>query len=172
MTPAAPRYTSIPFPSTRNRRIKPDDPATLLGAGVDVVPPQDIQTSLNLLPRATSLSTANWKTAPHYLYGIDLFNHGYWWEAHATWEELWHASGHQTDTGRFLQALIQCAGALFKHSQGATKGALGLGEKAVKRLAAFPDPYMGMDIASFSAHLTGFLCKDRKVPPIILLTID
>ncbi|TGQ49534.1 DUF309 domain-containing protein, partial [Mesorhizobium sp. M1C.F.Ca.ET.210.01.1.1] len=25
-------------------------------------------------------------------WGIDLFNHGYYWEAHEAWEPLWHAA--------------------------------------------------------------------------------
>ncbi|MET2831203.1 DUF309 domain-containing protein [Mesorhizobium shangrilense] len=25
-------------------------------------------------------------------WGSDLFNHGYYWEAHEAWEPLWHAA--------------------------------------------------------------------------------
>ncbi len=28
----------------------------------------------------------DWRSCPDYLYGIDLFNHGFYWEAHEAWE--------------------------------------------------------------------------------------
>ena len=34
-----------------------------------------------------------WHLCRPYLYGIDLFNDGYYWEAHEVWEGLWHACG-------------------------------------------------------------------------------
>ncbi len=34
-----------------------------------------------------------WRDSPAYLRGIDLFNAGYYWEAHEAWEPLWHALG-------------------------------------------------------------------------------
>ncbi len=27
--------------------------------------------------------------------GVDLFNHGYYWESHEEWESLWHAAGRR-----------------------------------------------------------------------------
>ena len=49
-----------------------------------------------------------------YLYGVDLFNHHFYYEAHEVWEELWHEVGHKTEQGLFLKALIQIAGAKLK----------------------------------------------------------
>lgn len=160
MTQVPPRYTAIPFPSTRNRQIQTDD--------VEVVPPRtDLHVCLALLPTATALSTANWNSSPHYRYGIDLFNHGYWWEAHAAWEALWHATGHDTEAGRFLQCLIQCAGALFKRSQTTNKGAFVMGQKAVTGFDRFPATYMGIAMHTFAGELLGFLKGDITRPPYI-----
>jgi len=62
----------------------------------------------------------DWATCEEYLYGIDLFNHRYWWEAHEALEQCWVAAGRTTATGLFLQGLIQIAVACLKYEQGFT----------------------------------------------------
>lgn len=52
-----------------------------------------------------------------YLYGFDLFNHGYFWEAHAAWESLWHAAGREGPVADLLKALIKLAAAGVKARQ-------------------------------------------------------
>ena len=49
-----------------------------------------------------------------YLYGFDLFNHGYFWESHVWWEALWHAHGRTGDIADLLRALIRFAAAGVK----------------------------------------------------------
>ena len=66
---------------------------------------------------------ADWSTCEPYLYGIDLFNHGYWWEAHEALETVWLAAGRATRCGRFVQGLIQLAGAQLKRFVGEERGA-------------------------------------------------
>src|SRR5947208_4284566 len=41
---------------------------------------------------------ALWYECRSYLHGLDLFNRGYYWEAHETWEGLWHACGRAGPT--------------------------------------------------------------------------
>ena len=54
-----------------------------------------------------------WKQNETYLYGVDLYNFAYWWEAHEAWEALWHPA---EDTYRlFLQGLIQLSASLIKY---------------------------------------------------------
>lgn len=54
-----------------------------------------------------------WRQNEAYLYGIDLYNFAYWWEAHEAWEGLWHGA---EDTYRlFLQGLIQVSASLIKY---------------------------------------------------------
>ncbi|MGH8672632.1 MAG: DUF309 domain-containing protein [Burkholderiales bacterium] len=55
-----------------------------------------------------------WFKSKAYLYGVDLFNHGYYWEAHEVWEDLWHACGRRGTTADFLRALIRMAAAGVK----------------------------------------------------------
>lgn len=63
-----------------------------------------------------------WRECREYLRGIDLFNYGYYWEAHEAWESLWHACGRQGPTGEFLKALIRLAAAGFKVREGKPGG--------------------------------------------------
>jgi hypothetical protein len=63
-----------------------------------------------------------WALCRPYLYGIDLFNHGYYWEAHEVWEGLWHACGRSGQTARFLKGLIKLAAAGVKVRQRMPQG--------------------------------------------------
>jgi hypothetical protein len=56
------------------------------------------------------------------LRGIDLFNAGYYWEAHEVWEELWHACGRRGTTADVLRALIKLAAAGVKVREGQEHG--------------------------------------------------
>lgn len=59
------------------------------------------------------LSPDMWHRNEDYLYGVDLYNFAYWWEAHEAWEGLWHEA---EDTYRlFLQGLIQVSASLIKY---------------------------------------------------------
>ena len=46
--------------------------------------------------------------------GLDLFNHGYFWEAHEAWEEPWQGLARDSATALHLQALIRMAAAALK----------------------------------------------------------
>lgn len=62
---------------------------------------------------ANLLPPERWQQNEDYLYGVDLYNFAYWWEAHEAWEGLWHQA---EDTYRlFLQGLIQVSAALIKY---------------------------------------------------------
>jgi uncharacterized protein len=55
----------------------------------------------------------SWWSA-RFLRGIELFNAGYYWEAHEFWEELWHVEGRRGPTADVLRALIKLAAAGVK----------------------------------------------------------
>ena len=61
------------------------------------------------LPPIVSLEAAAWSACHPYRLGIDLFNHGYSWEAHELWESLWHAAGRKGTLADFFKGLIQLA---------------------------------------------------------------
>ena len=68
-----------------------------------------------------------------FLYGVDLFNAAYWWEAHVYFERLW-AETPFADEREFLQGLIQLAAALVKRREGSAAGDAKLKAKALEKL--------------------------------------
>jgi hypothetical protein len=74
----------------------------------------------NNLPAGFDL--ARWRECRQYLRGLDLFNHGYYWEAHEAWEVLWHAAGRSGPVADFIKALIQLAVGGVKHLEGKPDG--------------------------------------------------
>jgi hypothetical protein len=73
-------------------------------------------------PVPEPLDPANWSNSSAYLYGIDLFNHGYYWEAHEAWEGLWLAAGRTGVTAEFLKGLIKLAAIGIKVRQQRPRG--------------------------------------------------
>ena len=63
-------------------------------------------------------------------YGVQLGEAGYFWEAHAVWEELWRAVPAQSAESHLLRALIQRAAAALKRELGNPAGATKLLAKA------------------------------------------
>jgi hypothetical protein len=57
-----------------------------------------------------------------WLYALDLFNAGFYWEAHEAWEAFWHALGRVTPEARFIQGLIHLAAACVKIREGRPAG--------------------------------------------------
>src|SRR5262245_34075373 len=96
----------------------------------------------------TSFEPAQWQTCRPYLRGIDLFNHGFYWEAHEAWEALWHATGRSGPVADFIKSLIQLAVAGVKHledkPEGMSSHALRAAELA--RAAGF-DEFLGLRAA-------------------------
>jgi hypothetical protein len=97
------------------------------------------------------LDPGEWAACRAYLYGIDLFNHGYYWEAHEAWESLWRACRREPAQGDFLRALIRLAAAGVKAREGNLPGA---GSHAAAAAALFRgvadgfghERYMGMAV--------------------------
>jgi uncharacterized protein len=74
----------------------------------------------NLL--AIELDPGRWAECDRYLWAIDLFNHGYYWEAHEAWESLWVGCGRHGTTADFLKSLIKLAAAGVKLREGKPHG--------------------------------------------------
>jgi predicted metal-dependent hydrolase len=64
----------------------------------------------------------NWRDRPEFLFGIDLFNFGYYWEAHESWEAVWIAAGRSGIVADFLKGLIKLAAAGVKAREGNENG--------------------------------------------------
>jgi hypothetical protein len=64
---------------------------------------------------------AAWRDSVDFRYGVDLFNHGYFWEAHEAWEDIWRAAG-DGPAGTLLHGLIKLAAAGVKTGVGNPRG--------------------------------------------------
>lgn len=106
------------------------------------------------------LPPARWRESTPYLWGVDLYNHGYLWEAHEAWEGLWHASKADRVQALYLQGLIQCAAAWLKVPMGQPRGVERLSALAIEKLGEVRrragSPYMGLALDEFSASVRAF----------------
>ncbi len=117
-----PRYTSLALPSYRHvpgETPHPErDPAGHSFGRTESLPDH--------------LAIDDWSRNETYLYGIDLFNHGFYWEAHAEWERLWQVADGELSRG--LRALIQLAAACVQARKGNREGARKLAARSRKGL--------------------------------------
>jgi predicted metal-dependent hydrolase len=103
-----------------------------------------------------------------YLFAFDLFNRGYYWEAHETWESLWQACGRSGRTADFLKALIKLAAAGVKVREGQLAGVRSHARRAaqlVEQLQAQSPSgqvrFLGVDLL----ELAGFCRQVIASPP-------
>lgn len=107
-----------------------------------------------------ALPADRWRENSAYLWGVDLYNAGYFWEAHEAWEGLWTALPESDLQRTFLQGLIQCAAACVKHALGEPASVAKLiarGAERLERVAAETSGrYMGLDPAEVSRRFRTF----------------
>lgn len=121
------------------------------------------------LPSPIPLSLESWQDSVHYRYAVDLFNYGYWWEAHEVLEVLWVQAKRETPTGIFLQGLIQISAALLKESQALHKASLSLTAKGLPKISTKSGLFLGLEIEPFLGEVEAFLSGQRPSPPLIVL---
>lgn len=112
-------------------------------------------------PRGHSFGSAGAETADPdaFAWGMDLFNQGYYWEAHEAWEALWRIARRGTADHDLLQGLILLAATGVKLREGKSTAARRHGFRAasfLRRAAeASPgdlDPRLGLSPACLAAH--------------------
>lgn len=111
-----------------------------------------------------------WAESARYLRGIDLFNHGFGWEAHEVWESMWHRPSDAIQA-RWLRALIQLAAATVQDRIGHADGRVRLCQRALDHLRFVdrraPAVYMGLDLAELQRDIAAY--ADGGRPPILRL---
>lgn len=165
-----PRYTDAPFPPysyVPGFRPHPvSDPAGhLYGQAYDSPHP--------LLPE-------RWWESKTYLDAIDLFNHGYYWEAHEAYETLWHAAERQGRTADWLKGLIKLSAAVVKLREGNAVGVRRHAERSSELIRnVCPDGcgYAGIDstrildfLDQLSATSSPLVADPNKLAPLVLPT--
>ncbi len=143
----APRYCGTPFPAYRFIPGRSPHP-TADPRGHSYQAPGSPSESISLV------SPAEWARSIDYLYGCDLYNHAYWWEAHEAWEGLWQLTDKTGIQGRFFQGLIQASACHLKRFVGHAKGVERLRRTSLGYLRAVVDKttgatYMGLDLVAF-----------------------
>ena len=130
-------------------------------------------------PVYAALDPQHWAASEPYLYGIDLFNHGYYWEAHEVWEGLWRTYARTEPIARFLQALITLAAVGVKQRQGQARGVQRHGERAQNLLRQVaqqldqPRTYLGLDWDGLLGLATTLAQNtDSTMPSPLRLTLD
>jgi len=113
-------------------------------------------------PDLPDLNVADWRECDHYLYGIDLFNARYWWEAHEVLEGLWHAAGIGTPAAHVMQAVIQCAAAQLKISTHRPVGAQRLFAHAEKHVFWREERQLGLDLVGMLADTGAYVTGDTE----------
>ena len=101
-----------------------------------------------------------WRENEDYLYGVDLYNFAYWWEAHEAWEGLWHKA--EDDYRLFLQGLIQISASLIKYHTRQLRALRSLSTagrdkvRHVQNTLDNPGNYMGINLHEFLSCLDTF----------------
>ena len=123
----------------------------------------------NMSEQLKSFENKQWQSCDAYLYGIDLFNYGYWWEAHEALEAVWIVAGRKTETGLFTQGLIQVSVAHLKKHQGFDDVAKRIAIEGLEKMMRKENIYLGIDVSKFRSHVESYFTGDNKMPVVIEL---
>ncbi|HUI26465.1 MAG TPA: DUF309 domain-containing protein [Candidatus Kryptonia bacterium] len=154
---AAARYTSRPFPAYRYvPGLRPHPTRDPRGHSYEATP---------RLNRHAPWRPDEWRTLEAWLYGIDLFNARYFWEAHEAWEGLWATAPTNSAPALLLQGLIQIAAALLKNHMGVIEGVRVLSREGIDKLrqvsAELPQ-LMGVDVVVAVAAFERYFAPAAK----------
>lgn len=108
-------------------------------------------------PAAPRQPAGQWANCTPYLYGCDLFNQAYFWEAHEAWEALWMSCERNGIQALYLQGLIQAANTLLKQRMQRPRAVARLRREVLHRLSTIPDPYMGLGIRRWTSAFDQYL---------------
>lgn len=119
-------------------------------------------------PPAAYFEPARWSENEDYLFGADLYNAGFFWEAHEVWEGLWHSAKHDALQADFLQGLIQCSAACLKIPMQQPAGLEKLSTNGLARLervaSASRGDYMGLAVREFVDRFRAFAASRPETP--------
>jgi hypothetical protein len=134
----------------------------------------------SLSDRRAPWEPSAWRTLAEWLFGIDLFNAFFFWEAHESWEGLWAVKPRDSAPARLLQGLIQIAAALLKIHLGSLAGAATLSRAGLEKMAAcaaVSPTLLGLDVRATTIPFTHYFrpLSERTLPlldasvPLVLL---
>ncbi|MCR9203982.1 MAG: DUF309 domain-containing protein [Halobacteriovoraceae bacterium] len=115
------------------------------------------------------LTESDYDSNVGYLYGIDLFNQGFFWESHVWWEALWNEAGRKGETADFLKGLIKISAAgvkeLLEH-ESASKGHVERAKEILEPLAEKKAIRFGLNLSKVLGEL------DQRNPTQVKLYLE
>ena len=153
------RYTDLPLPAYRHLPGRTPHPVRDPDGHSHGLPERDLP----------DLNHEDWRKCEQYLFGIDLFNEGYWWECHEVLEALWHAAGIGSDAGHVLQAVIQCAAAHLKASTGRPVGAMRLHDHSLRHALWSEGRTLGLDLEGMVRDTRSYITLETADPARLVL---
>ncbi|MEM7314515.1 MAG: DUF309 domain-containing protein [Planctomycetota bacterium] len=137
-----PRLTSYPFPPySYVNRLHPHPLTNPEGHGCEGGPEEPTEPP----------TESNWRSCMSYLWGIDLFNAGFYWEAHESWEAAWIAAGREGTVADLFRGLIKIAAAGVKARENRQVGVerhLARAVQIFEQVQQVPsDEYFGLELA-------------------------
>ncbi len=106
--------------------------------------------------------------AQAFRYGVDLFNHGFFWEAHEVWEAVWRAAPPNSGRRQGVRALIQMANALLKRDMKKPNACRRLADEAARLTLDADLSGEGLDIRSLAVRFVAAVHGTGEFPPIVL----
>ena len=159
-----PRYTSLPFPAYRFVPGEAPHPTRDPGGH------SHGERARTLAPWRPE----EWRDLEEWLWAVDLFNHGYWWESHEALEALWHAAGRTTPAARFAQSLVHLSAACLNRRRGHEEAARRQAARAVRGLRAaraMGSVVMGVDVEALAADVMRSFSAPGETPPRLVLEL-
>ena len=124
---------------------------------------------------ARTFAPEKWRENEAWLFGVDLWNNGFLWEAHEAWESIWRVP-FDAEQSEFLRGMIQCAASALKLTIGNASSATKLSQSGLERLEKVTlsptGRYMGLDVRSFSNAFRAYIAANgpgNEVPPRLTL---
>ncbi len=108
---------------------------------------------------AAAFDPERWWECEEYLYGFDLFNGGYYWEAHEAWEACWHAVGRTGVVADVLKGLIRLAACGVKAREGRRDGVVSHAAAAARLfrgvMGSRGPVHLGLDLPGLTGSAEG-----------------
>ena len=102
-----------------------------------------------------------------FLWGLDLFNHGYYWEAHEAWESLWQLAERGSSLRMLFKGLILLSAAGVKVREGKHAAAVrhaGRAAALLRRLMKAPDRAFEGALGMSPAALAEYAEAAARIP--------
>lgn len=109
-----------------------------------------------------------------FAWGADLFNHGYYWEAHEAWEEIWQVAERGSALRALLKGLILLSAAGVKIREDKLAPAMRHAGRAAglfRQLSKIPHDAFSHALGMSLAMLADIAEASVNAPPVLRVTM-